>query len=528
MLKWLGIDPKNLSVIQMLIFEGVVIFVLGFACAAFIFDRDRIEGFVQSRKIASLGQLERVLKHPVIAWAPSIEGDPLHHLRNPKSELMEAVASIASAIQFQTGRKGTLLLVTSGGPGEGKSTIANGLARTQARKGLRVLLVDADLRRPSVHWMMQVKSAPGLSNRALQKTDWAEIIQQTSVENLEVIAAGDIPPSPDVTIDQLEITDFWKEVLTKYDWVIVDAPPAMGLADAPAIARCMTAILFVARYRMASARVILSAFNRLVLQDGQRIIIAGNALPSKGYGYGYGYAYTYNYGGARNDEEGNETDAAREAIQNQQPAPAPTTWRGRLTHFVADFWDEFGFAVLGIGILTVLIGAIVGIFMAAIAYATPDQVSDVGQGIVSSSSKSGLVQANAQYGEIPLTSDRLEEAGKTAWYLARAIQGGLDDVPLATKSLQLSSSFAVPDRLGNAQYPVFAVLVFSVSDLRQLNLKKVKGARVLNVAVQARAGTAEARAAIRQYCRSNGRTDGLERICATVLASPTLTLSKGR
>ena len=165
--------------------------------------------------------------------------------------MAEAFSSLRTGVQFSSmNRARRVLLITSAGPGEGKTLSAIHLARAMARGGERVCLVDADLRRPSVHREMGLAASPGLSNW-LAGGDGVDsvraLVQMGAPSEPAVITCGPLPPSPAEMFASERFSALIKELKATYDWVIIDSPPASGLTDSILLAAQSDMVVFVAR-----------------------------------------------------------------------------------------------------------------------------------------------------------------------------------------------------------------------------------------------------------------------------------------
>jgi capsular exopolysaccharide synthesis family protein len=163
----------------------------------------------------------------------------------------EAFSSLRTGVQFSSlGRERRVVLVTSAGPQEGKTLAAVMLARAMARSGERVCLVDADLRRPSVHRLMGLDAAPGLTNYlAEQETggSLSDFIRVGGPAEPSVITSGPQPPSPAEMLTSDRFAALVKDLRASHDWVILDSPPAAGLTDAVLLAARSDMVVFVTR-----------------------------------------------------------------------------------------------------------------------------------------------------------------------------------------------------------------------------------------------------------------------------------------
>jgi len=139
------------------------------------------------------------------------------------------------------------MVVTSPGPGEGKSTTAANLAITLAQQGSPTLLVDADLRRPIVHRAFNLVQEPGLTDVLIGATDLREAIRPNVVPKLDVLPAGALPPNPSELLGSAAMRRLLEDVRGRYDTVLFDSPPTLAVTDASVLAAGTDAVILVIR-----------------------------------------------------------------------------------------------------------------------------------------------------------------------------------------------------------------------------------------------------------------------------------------
>ncbi len=167
---------------------------------------------------------------------------------NPKSPISEQYRTIRTNIQYASVDNDIKsLLVTSSGPSEGKSTTIANLAVVYAQTGKKVLLIDADLRKPTVHYTFRLDNLRGLSNILVGEHTLDETVNPSDVENLDVISCGPIPPNPSELLASRKMAAFIREATTAYDIVIFDTPPVLAVADAQILANVVDGSLLVVR-----------------------------------------------------------------------------------------------------------------------------------------------------------------------------------------------------------------------------------------------------------------------------------------
>jgi capsular exopolysaccharide synthesis family protein len=165
---------------------------------------------------------------------------------DPKSPISEQYRSIRTNIQFSAvDRTVKSILVTSAGPGEGKSTSAANIAVVFAQQEKRVLLVDADMRKPTVHYTFQLSNHSGLTSVLTRKNSLEEAVKNTDIPHLSVLTSGPIPPNPAELLGSRAMEQLMNEVKGDFDIVIFDTPPTLAVADSQILANLCDGILLV-------------------------------------------------------------------------------------------------------------------------------------------------------------------------------------------------------------------------------------------------------------------------------------------
>lgn len=166
---------------------------------------------------------------------------------NPKSPISEQYRTIRTNIQFSSVDKEIRsILVTSSGPTEGKSTTVANLAVVFAQQGKTVLLIDSDLRKPTVHYTFNLTNTFGLTNVLAKQANLKDTMVQTDEKNLYVLPSGPIPPNPAELLGSKAMEDLMENVLQEFDIVLFDTPPVLAVTDAQILAnRCDGTILVV-------------------------------------------------------------------------------------------------------------------------------------------------------------------------------------------------------------------------------------------------------------------------------------------
>jgi capsular exopolysaccharide synthesis family protein len=250
--------------------------------------------------------LEKQVGLPLLGAIPNTgAADPNTELKDPKSGVTEAYLSVQSSLAFSSDHGiPKSLMVTSTRPGEGKSTTARALAHSIARGGTRTVLVDADMRSPSVHGDLGLPNERGLSNYLAGTEEIDRLVQYPSSEPFAVLTAGPQPPNAAELLRGAKLDALVADLLGKFDQVIIDSPPVMGLADAQIIASRTEGTVFVLEAGGVKARIARRAIDRL--RQGRARLLgtiltkfdARRAHFAYGYDYGYGYGYGRRYGDA--------------------------------------------------------------------------------------------------------------------------------------------------------------------------------------------------------------------------------------
>jgi capsular exopolysaccharide synthesis family protein len=256
---------------------------------------------VLDETIATPDDAESKLGVPVLGVVPLLEkgqttASALADIRSPFSE---AYYSLRTALQFSTPDGApSSMLVTSARPAEGKSTTAYSIALNLARVGRRVLLLDGDLRNPSMHRVVGVDNERGVSNLLSGSADLASLTQRTSQENLFFIPCGPLPPNPAELWGGDRVRLFLQEAKANFDHVVIDGPPVLGFADAPLLAAAVGGVVFVVESRGTRRGQARGALRRLQVGNAHLLgaVLSKFNAQSTSYG-GYDYAYDYNYGG---------------------------------------------------------------------------------------------------------------------------------------------------------------------------------------------------------------------------------------
>lgn len=254
-------------------------------------------------RVKSTEELERILSLPLLGVTPALKGsDPATHslitMEQPTSAMAEAFRSLRTNLLFAS-REGTpkVLAITSAMPAEGKSSTCLNLATAFGQSNKRVLLIDADLRKPSIHKRLKLDNSVGLSNVLTGQETAETAIQKSMIEGVSVITAGPLSPNPAELLSSERFQDLFDLVPDTFDMIILDCPPVMGLADALILSNRATATVVVSAFSQSRKRASHDA-NRRLRQAHANLIgfIFTKVKAGGGYGYSYEYQYYYSYG----------------------------------------------------------------------------------------------------------------------------------------------------------------------------------------------------------------------------------------
>ena len=257
------------------------------------------------RTVKNPAALRQLISRPVLGVIPKLADgtEPAQAAKDLRSPFAEAYRSVRTALQFATPHGlPNSLLITSANASEGKTTTAVELARNIAQMGKRVVLVDADLRNPSIHKVFGLTNGKGTSSVLAGAADAADVVQAAegsalAVPGLSVVTSGPIPPSPPELLAGDRLPQLLAHLAGQFDMVVLDGPPVLGLADAPLLGNQAEATVLVAAAEQTRSDALKVAEERMV---SARAHVLGTLLTRfdlKRHGEGYGYTY-YSYGDA--------------------------------------------------------------------------------------------------------------------------------------------------------------------------------------------------------------------------------------
>lgn len=221
-------------------------------------------------------------------------------LKNPATE---AYRVIRTSIQFaQAGKELKTLAVTSCIPNEGKSMTAANLAVVLTQAGKSVLLIDCDMRNPTVHKNFNLSNKVGLSSCISMGTALSDAVQKTSIEGLYALTGGVIPPNPSELLGSEQMKNVLQRAKEQYDYVLIDTPPVMPVTDALIVSRFVDGMILVIASAEIKVEMARDVKNQLVNAGANILGVVLNKVRSEHHGYGYGYYYYYGSKEASNGE----------------------------------------------------------------------------------------------------------------------------------------------------------------------------------------------------------------------------------
>ena len=250
--------------------------------------------------VKTIDDVERALQAPVLGVIPQNVGVLLEE--GPDTPHAEAYRVLRTNVLFsRKDDKLNTLSVLSGGAGEGKSTTLLNLATIFAQSGSRCLIVDSDLRRPSIHKVLKVSNTIGLTNYLLKQNSLEEVIQTTGLPTLDFMPSGKLPSSSMGILSSAKMKELILELKRRYDFVFFDSPPLLGVSDASILASEMDMVLQVIQYRRYPQPMTLRAKQMVQKVGGNLLgIVLNNINMSQDENYYY-YSGYYEY--AKQNEE---------------------------------------------------------------------------------------------------------------------------------------------------------------------------------------------------------------------------------
>ena len=255
--------------------------------------------------VKTIDDVERTFQAPVLGVIPQNIGYLIEE--GNESKHAEAYRVLRTNLLFsRRDEKLNTIVIVSAGAGEGKSTTTINLSTVFAQSGNRVLIVDSDLRRPTLHKLFKVANNLGLTNYLLKQNTLAEIVQTTGVPNLDFMASGKLPSSALGILGSAQMKEMIAELKQRYDFIFFDSPPILGVSDASILASEVDLVMQVIQYRRYPQPMTLRAKQMIEKVGGNFVgLILNNINMSQDEGYYYysGYYHDYYYSRSATEQE---------------------------------------------------------------------------------------------------------------------------------------------------------------------------------------------------------------------------------
>ncbi|MDU0325775.1 polysaccharide biosynthesis tyrosine autokinase [Microbacterium sp. KSW2-21] len=250
-------------------------------------------------RVRTLKDLESLTEAPLlggIAFDPEATKRPLIVQEDPRSPRSESFRALRTNLQFLNVEGGPkLFVVTSSGPGEGKSTTTANLAIALAETGARVALLDGDLRLPRIADYMGIEGGVGLTDVLIGRVEVADVLQKWGRGQLFVLPSGPVPPNPAELLGSAAMSQLLATLTEHFDYVLIDAPPLLLVTDAAVLSKVTRGAIMVAASGKAKKQEFEGALRTLQTAGGRLVGVIMTMLPTRGPdSYGYG---AYSYGG---------------------------------------------------------------------------------------------------------------------------------------------------------------------------------------------------------------------------------------
>jgi len=276
--------------------------------------------------VKTIDDVERALQAHVLGVIPQNVGSLLDE--GPDSPHAEAYRVLRTNILFSRKEETqNTITVVSGGAGEGKSTTLFNLACIFAQNGSRVLIVDSDLRRPSIHKILRISNTVGLTNYLLGQKPIEEVVQTTNLKSLDFLPSGKLPSSSMGILSSVKMKELVKELKRRYDFVFFDSPPIMGVSDASVLASEVDLTLQVIQYRRYPQPMTIRAKQMIEKVGGNLLgVVLNNINMAQDENYYYYSGYYYDYYSKHSDDD--DGDAHKNGQKNGgSPKTAETASR---------------------------------------------------------------------------------------------------------------------------------------------------------------------------------------------------------
>jgi len=284
----------------------------------------------KDQRLRSAEEASALLGLPILGAVPAMNGarGPAHvrgqRVRvSPDSREAEAFRTLRTAVFFGVPRdEARTIVVTSPSPGEGKSTVVSNLAIAMAQAGQKILVIDADFRRPMQHEIFQLdRNARGLSAILAGQMSQDEAIDHTGIENLDVLTCGPDVPNPAEIIGSQGFIGLIRRLAERYDRVLIDSPPVAAVTDPLILAALCDLTILVVRAEHSLRRVSMQARESLAGVEARILGVVVNGVPLNNGRYGYYGGYGYRpYGRSGNGKDEGRTSGLAVAVEPQEMA----------------------------------------------------------------------------------------------------------------------------------------------------------------------------------------------------------------
>ena len=270
--------------------------------------------------VKTIDDVERALQAPVLGVIPQNVGYLI--AEGPDSPHAEAYRVLRTNILFSLkDPKLNTITVVSAGAGEGKSTTIFNLATVFAQNGSRVIIVDSDLRRPSLHKILKVSNSVGLTNYLLKQSTLEEVIQTSPLATLDFLPSGKLPSSSMGVLSSAQMKELIRDLKRRYDYVFFDSPPIMGVSDASILASEVDAVMQVIQYRRYPQPMTIRAKQMIEKVGGNLLgIVLNNINMASDENYYYYSGYYYDYDSKGEDSNPDKADDSKGADRDKGSA----------------------------------------------------------------------------------------------------------------------------------------------------------------------------------------------------------------
>ena len=267
--------------------------------------------------VKTIDDVERMFQAPVLGVIPQNIGYLMDE--GPESKNAEAYRVLRTNLLFtRRQEKFNTIVIVSAGAGEGKSTTTINLATVFAQSGNRVLVVDSDLRRPTLHKLFKVPNNLGLTNFLLKQNSVLDVVQSTPVHNLDFMPSGRLPNSAMGILGSTQMKEMIKELKERYDFIFFDSPPILGVSDASVLASEVDLVMQVIQYRRYPQPMTIRAKQMIEKVGGNFVgIVLNNINMSQDEGYYYYSGYYHDYYYSRNENEQEAEAKAKEGKSDE-------------------------------------------------------------------------------------------------------------------------------------------------------------------------------------------------------------------